>query len=118
MYGERITGMNDPPGGTMLYDRAIAIHQILDGTSQTIVLAEDSKFLDGQWINGRNIFDQAYPINRVPAFENDMAQRTPGGANAVLADGSARFFAETLELRILAALCTCAGHEVIDRSGY
>jgi hypothetical protein len=95
----------------MLYDRAIRLEHIKDGASRTLIVAEDSAWPDGQWINGRNLFDQAFPINRAPPFENDIRSNHPGGAHATLADGSARFLNETIDLRVLAALCTRAGGE-------
>ena len=113
IYGERITSPNNPPKGAMLYDRALQVRDIRDGTSQTLILSEDSKFPDGQWINGRNIFDQAYAINRAPAFENDIRSDHPSGANGLLCDGSARFLSESMSLEILAAICTRAGGELI-----
>jgi prepilin-type N-terminal cleavage/methylation domain-containing protein/prepilin-type processing-associated H-X9-DG protein len=112
IYGERITGPNNPPKGVMLYDRSIAIRDILDGTSTTLMVSEDSSFLDGQWINGRNVFDQAYAINRAPSFENDIRSLHPGGANGLYCDGSARFLEETMPMRVLAAICTRAGSEI------
>jgi len=114
MYGERITSPNSPPKGAMLIDVAVSFRKITDGTSKTIVVAEDSRFGDGEWINGRNIFDQAFAINSAPAFENDMRSEHPGGAQCVLADGSVRFLAETLNLNVLAAFCTRAGGEITD----
>ena len=47
----------------MLYDTKISTAHIQDGLSQTLLLGEDSHFDDGQWINGRNVFDQAFAIN-------------------------------------------------------
>jgi prepilin-type N-terminal cleavage/methylation domain-containing protein/prepilin-type processing-associated H-X9-DG protein len=113
IYGERIASPNNPPKGVMLYDRAISIAEISDGTSNTLIVAEDSDFADGQWINGRNVFDQAFAINQAPAFENDIRSKHPGGANAVFCDGSARFLAETMPLPTLAGICTRAGGEVV-----
>jgi len=72
IFGERITSPNNPPKGVMLIDQAVSIRDITDGTSHTLIVAEDSKSPDAQWINGRNIFDQAFPINQAPAFENDI----------------------------------------------
>jgi prepilin-type N-terminal cleavage/methylation domain-containing protein/prepilin-type processing-associated H-X9-DG protein len=115
IYGERITSPNSPPKGVMLYDRAISISKIRDGTSQTLVISEDCDFSDGQWINARNVFDQAFAINQAPAFENDIRSKHPGGANGVFGDGSARFLAETMDLKTLAAICTRAGGEIIQR---
>ncbi|QDV36098.1 DUF1559 family PulG-like putative transporter [Tautonia plasticadhaerens] len=118
IYGERITSPNNPPKGPMLYDRAFPVAAIRDGTSQTIFIAEDSAWGDGQWIYARNVFDQAFAINTAPGFENDIRSDHPGGALALLGDGSARFLKETIALRPLAALCTRAGGEVISADQY
>jgi prepilin-type N-terminal cleavage/methylation domain-containing protein/prepilin-type processing-associated H-X9-DG protein len=112
IYGERIISPNNPPKGAMLYDRALRMADILDGASQTLIVSEDSGFIDGQWINGRNVFDQAFAINRAPKFENDIRSLHPGGANGLFCDGSARFLEQTMEMRVLAAICTRAGGEV------
>ncbi|WP_169972746.1 DUF1559 domain-containing protein [Tautonia rosea] len=114
IYGERITSPNNPPKGTMLYDRTVPIAMIRDGTSTTLLISEDSVFSDGQWIYARNVMDQAFAINKAPAFENDIRSEHPGGANALFADGSARFLKETMALRPLAAICTRAGGEIIS----
>lgn len=113
IYGERITGRNSPPKGTMLYTRAVTIADIQDGTSHTLIVSEDSAWRDGQWINGLNLFDQAFPINRAPAFENDIRSEHPGGALGVFSDGSVRFLSESMDLDVLAAICTRAGNEMV-----
>ena len=114
IFGERITSPNNPPKGVMLFDRAVSMAEIIDGTSQTLILAEDSSFSDGQWINARNIFDQAYSINRAPDFENDIRSEHPRGAHGLFCDGSVRFLEESMDLPTLAAICTRAGREVIQ----
>jgi prepilin-type N-terminal cleavage/methylation domain-containing protein len=111
IYGERITGPNNPPKGTMLFDRPVSIAMIRDGAAQTAIVSEDAGWVDGQWINGRNIFDQAFAINRAPPYENDIRSDHPAGANLLLADGAARFVHESIDLKVLAALCTRAGGE-------
>ena len=111
IYGERITSPNNPPKGTMLHDVAIALRDVTDGSSNTLIVAEDSGWSDGQWINGRNIFDQAFPINQAPSFENDIRSEHSQGANAARCDGSVGFLSEGIDLRVLAALCTRAGGE-------
>ncbi|MDX1962754.1 MAG: DUF1559 domain-containing protein [Pirellulales bacterium] len=108
IYGERISRPNDPPRGILIYDQAFRARQITDGLSHTIIVGEDSQFTDGQWINGRNIFDQAFAINAAPPFENDIRSGHPRGAQVVLADASVHFLREELSLRTLAALCTRA----------
>lgn len=114
IYGERITGPNQPPKGVMLYDRPIAIAMIPDGTAFTLIVSEDSGWRDGQWINGRNIFDQAFAINNREPNENDIRSEHPGGAHGLFCDGSVRFLHETLNLRTLAGLCTRAGREILS----
>ncbi|HOA51884.1 MAG: DUF1559 domain-containing protein [Thermogutta sp.] len=113
IYGERITSPNNPPKGMMLYDQALTVADVIDGTSNTLIVSEDSDFRDGQWINGLNVFDQAYAINKAPAFENDIRSKHPGGANGLFTDASVRFLAETMDLSVLAAICTRAGGEVV-----
>lgn len=114
IFGERIMSPNDPPKGAMVYDRSFRIRDIRDGLGTTLVISEDSGSLDGQWINGRNLFDQAFPINAAPPFENDIRSRHPGGANGLFCDGSARFLGETIARETLAAICTRDGREVVE----
>jgi prepilin-type processing-associated H-X9-DG protein len=101
----------------MLYERAIRIKEITDGTSYTLIVAEDSGWEDGQWINGLNIFDQAYAINYEPPpgvyRENEIRSEHPGGANGVFCDSSVRFLSENMDTRALAAICTRSGSEVV-----
>ena len=113
IYGERILSQNDPPSGVMIYDRAMRFRDITDGTSSTLAVSEDAKFRDGQWINARNLFDQAYRINGAPKFENDIRSFHPSGAEGLFADGSVRFLQETMDLDVLAAICTRNGEEVV-----
>lgn len=110
---------NFPEKGILIHDtivpgypppRAIRIQDIADGTSNTLIVAEDTRgATDPEWINGLNVMDQAFAINA--AKENDISSHHPGGANTLFADGHARFFSEDLDLPVLAALCTRAGDE-------
>jgi prepilin-type N-terminal cleavage/methylation domain-containing protein len=111
IYGERILSQNNPPGGVMLIDQAVAISQIADGTSRTLIVGEDTRHPDGQWINGRNLFDQAMRVNRAPLVENDLFSDHPGGAHGLAADASVHFLSEQTDLSALAAACTRAGGE-------
>ena len=113
IYGERITSPNDPPKGTMLYEVPIAAEHIKDGLSNTLIVAEDTRFPDGQWINGRNVFDQSTAINRAETWENDIRSDHPSGAQGVRADGSVHFMAETMDVGVLAALCTRDGGDFV-----
>ncbi|MFK8112508.1 MAG: DUF1559 domain-containing protein [Rubripirellula sp.] len=113
IYGERIVSTNDPPRGVMIHDQAIRFRDITDGTARTLMISEDANFPDGQWINAKNLFDQAFSINRAPKFENDIRSMHPQGANGLFADGSVSFLNENIDLELLAALCTRNGDERI-----
>lgn len=115
IIGERITSPNQPAKGALVHDRAYRIGDLTDGASATILVGEDSRSTDGQWANGRNLFDQGFPINQGPAFENDLRSDHPaGGVHAAFGDGSARFLRQSLAPRIVAALCTRAGGETAE----
>lgn len=113
IFGERINSKNDPPKGCMIFDAPISIGDITDGTSNTLIVAEDSQFSDGQWINGRNVFDQAFPINSAPEFENDIRSNHPGGANGVFADGHVQFLSESIQPYTLGGICSRASGEIL-----
>lgn len=117
--------------GTLLYDvptssngrltgvkpaRAVRAADILDGLTNTIMVAEDSMNQDGQWISGGNVMEVAYTVNdpAVAVFDNEIRSYHPGGANSINADGSVRFLAETMTREIVAALSTRANGEVVD----
>jgi len=114
IYGERIISRNDPPRGVMIHDQAIRFRDIIDGTMRTMMISEDAGFPDGQWINARNLFDQAFSINRAPKFENDIRSMHPAGAIGLFADGSVSFLDENMNLELLAALCTRNGREFLE----
>jgi prepilin-type N-terminal cleavage/methylation domain-containing protein/prepilin-type processing-associated H-X9-DG protein len=106
--------------GVLIYERPIPISQIADGTSSTIIVAEDTgrgAAFDGQWANGQNIFDESGPINdrSLPPYrwqDNEMWSDHPQGVQALFCDGSVRFLFDEIDLEILAALCTRAGDEI------
>jgi prepilin-type processing-associated H-X9-DG protein len=116
MYGERITSPNNPPKGLMIYDTTFQKREVTDGIAQTIIVSEDSTNSGGEWINGLNVFDQAYAINQAPAIENDMRSEHKGGVNSLFADGSVKFLNQYMDLKIVAAICTREGGELIDRN--
>jgi prepilin-type N-terminal cleavage/methylation domain-containing protein/prepilin-type processing-associated H-X9-DG protein len=98
--------------GTFLYDRAVKISEITDGTSHTLALAEDTGrgwLMDGEWINGENIYDVSNLINTQQ--HNEIWSDHPGGAMALWCDGSVTLLAATMELPVLRSICTRAGSD-------
>lgn len=113
IYGERILTTNYPPRGVFIHDQGIRFRDVTDGLTRTLMISEDADFRDGQWINAWNLFDQAFPINRAPSFENDIRSMHPQGANGLFADGSVAFMNESMELELLASICTRNGNEQV-----
>jgi len=113
LAGERITSPNSPMKGPLIHERRFAEREVVDGLSKTIFVAECSSgaWSDGQWINGRNLFDQAFAINH-PTWEDEIRSRhAGGGALALFGDGTVRFLVDSTDRRVVAAACTRAGGE-------
>lgn len=105
--------------GVMLYNRGVAFHEITDGTSWTIAVAEDTgrgRKWDGEWINGENIFDQHNRINTQQ--HNEIWSDHPEGAHALHCDGSVQFLHKIMNVSVLRSSCTRNGEELAASSDY
>ena len=125
--------------GCLFEGRGVKISDILDGTSNTIMVMEASSYEtgtpktydNGSWIVGTNIFRKTKaPINYKPtcshfksgtfdwgcsecsAYQYEARSRHPSGLNALFADGSCRFVSQTVDMDALAAALTRACGEV------
>jgi prepilin-type processing-associated H-X9-DG protein len=124
--------------GTLEKNVLTRITDITDGTANTILLAEDAG-RPREWLAGRAGPDQAVtgcgwtgfnnPLNIQGSTPDGQARPGPcalncsnrgelysfhpGGANVVFADGSVHFLRAGMSIRVLAALVTRAGGEVI-----
>jgi prepilin-type N-terminal cleavage/methylation domain-containing protein len=118
LTGERITSPNNPEKGVLIHDRGFAEREIRDGLSKTILVGECSRgpWPDGQWINGRNLFDQAYAVNW-PTWEDELRSRHTSGAQALFGDGAVRMLSDTTDWQVLAAACTRNGQEAVAIPG-
>ncbi len=122
--------------GVLLFgqDQQIGMRDILDGSSQTIVLGESPEGLHSIWVGHKNLFDQSAPISahvqpgtswtscstslksregNFCDFGQEFHSYHPGGANFLMVDGSARFVTEQLDLKIFSALLSRRGNEII-----
>jgi prepilin-type N-terminal cleavage/methylation domain-containing protein/prepilin-type processing-associated H-X9-DG protein len=128
--------------GAMRRDEVTRITQITDGTSNTILVAEDAgrpafynasrQIYDpvgkeGGWAdpNGAFSLDGAYPDGTIQgpcpmncSNNSEMYSFHTGGANVVFADGSVHFLNQSISLCVLAKLMTRAGGEVLSGGDY
>jgi len=116
-YGGNYGAAQSSPAanGVLLYDRAVSLREVTDGASHTLAVLEDSGrgwLMDGEWINGENIFDVSLPVNL--QLHNEIWSDHPGGAMTLRCDGSAMLLEESLDVAVLRALCTRAGEESLQ----
>jgi prepilin-type N-terminal cleavage/methylation domain-containing protein/prepilin-type processing-associated H-X9-DG protein len=124
------TATNNPERGVLILASALALKDILDGTSQTLLVGEAPEGIHSLWISPRNVFDQSAPISQrrsdsspypscqLPGvfcdFGQEMSSYHAGGANALFADGSVKFLRSTTANTVVAAVCSRAGGETLD----
>jgi type II secretory pathway pseudopilin PulG len=99
--------------GVFLYDHSVKFADITDGTSFTLALAEDTGrgwAMDGEWINGENIYDVSNLINTQQ--HNEIWSDHPSGAMVLWCDGGSTLLSELTEFTVLKAFCTRAGNEM------
>lgn len=102
---------NDPKAGIFGYDRKTRIRDIMDGTSNTLMISEATD-RDIPWAQGGRTlkgFSQKPYING----PDGIGGPSPGGCNVGFADGSVRFLSEDIDPSVAEALATMAGGEVI-----
>jgi hypothetical protein len=115
----------DRRAGIFGYDRRTALADLTDGPSYTLLILETTREV-GPWarggpatVRGLVTTDNPYlgtgrPWGGTHFAENTVLSRGSSiGCNAALADGSVRFLAESVSPRVLEALATTAGGEVV-----
>ena len=98
------------PGGTrgvLGFDKSLRLNEIVDGASNTVMVAEATD--GGPWFAGG--FGTARRIESW--IESEAWSNHPGGGNVLLADGSVRFLASTIDLQTLRHLATAQGADLI-----
>jgi prepilin-type N-terminal cleavage/methylation domain-containing protein/prepilin-type processing-associated H-X9-DG protein len=134
-----LNNINDPRiVGAMQRDALTRFTDITDGTSNTILVAEDagrSPFynqqrqvfdpagMQGGWADGNGAFsiDGSNPDGSIPgpcamncSNNSELYSFHTGGVNVVYADGSVHFLRDNIDLCVLAALTTRSGNETVQ----
>ena len=136
------SGMIDRPASrdsALPVNVLVRLTDITDGTSETILYAEDAgrpelwrngrlvpgKLISGGPWAGRNLIwgmpadpNPPWPCAINCSNDREIYSFHPGGANALFADGSVHFLKESISIRVLAALVTRAGGEVVSASEF
>ena len=129
--------------GVLTPNRMTRLNEITDGTSNTILLTEsagrprwwqagkagpDQTITGGPWAAGHpgitlqgSEFDGSKRLGRCAincTNDHEVYCFHSGGANAVFADGSVHFLRASMSIRVLAALATRAGGEVVSADDF
>jgi type II secretory pathway pseudopilin PulG len=105
--------VTSPKAGCFAYNRVTRIQDITDGTSNTAMISESSKYA-GAWAAGgrptiRSLTAQPY-ING----PDGLGDSHPGGCLIGLADGSVRFFSDKVDPKLMEAIVTINGGEIVN----
>lgn len=127
---------NTSPGkvatnGVISYQGGVPFRRITDGTSNTAIISEsgwgdpDSQGTRAWWIGSANTWfynarNVTYALNSAPLptpIRNDagLGSEHPGGCHFGMADGSAQFLSEDIELAVLFAYASRDGGELLER---
>jgi prepilin-type N-terminal cleavage/methylation domain-containing protein/prepilin-type processing-associated H-X9-DG protein len=121
--------------GLLFLNSAVILEEILDGSSNTLLVGERRLEADLGWASGTRatLRNTGTPINptrmagRVgapaatppaPNFVGGFSSYHPGGANVVFGDGSVRFLKDSIDAVILGRLGNRGDGEVIDGDRY
>jgi prepilin-type N-terminal cleavage/methylation domain-containing protein/prepilin-type processing-associated H-X9-DG protein len=129
------------PDSVLMVNAMCRLRDIIDGTSQTILYAEDAGrpqlwhkdrrevpgtlVSGGPWASRNLIWGERTEADPPPwpcaincTNDREVYSFHRGGANAVFADGSVTFLNAGMSIRTLAALVTRAGGEVVSAADY
>jgi prepilin-type processing-associated H-X9-DG protein len=102
----------DKRAGIFGYNRKVGIRDITDGTANTI-MAMDVVGKLGPWARGGSATIRSLTAEPYLNGPDGIGGNFAGGANFVFADGSVRFISQNIDPKVMRALATMAGGEVI-----
>ena len=100
--------------GIFGYERATKMRDITDGTSNTVMISDVTAKTRGPWAQGGTSTIRALTSKPYVNGEDGIGSPHVGGFHAALTDGSVRFISQNINEKILEALATRAGGEVIN----
>jgi prepilin-type processing-associated H-X9-DG protein len=110
--------------GSFQHQQGIRLAEFIDGTSNTLMAGERSSRIEhSTWVGVVPEGDEAFarilgiadhPPNSDDGHLDDFMSQHPGGTNFILADGSVRMIAETVDLAVYTAQATRGGGEAVS----
>jgi prepilin-type N-terminal cleavage/methylation domain-containing protein len=94
----------------------VSITEIFDGSSYTICISEVVDRLEdehGLWADGRSCISHDNGAINVDNSD-EIFSFHPGGAHVVLSDGATRFLSESIDPKLVGALCSRKGRENVQ----
>ena len=104
----------DDKKGIFGFDRATRLQDVTDGTSNTVMVSDAAAKTRGPWAQGGKSTIRALTTKPYINGEDGIGSPHTGGLHVLLADGSVRFVSQNIDAKILEALATRAGGEVIN----
>jgi prepilin-type processing-associated H-X9-DG protein len=106
--------MHTAKTGVFGYDREIRFRDMTDGTSNTMGVAEAVKNR-GAWGAGGKATIRALTTKPYINGPDGLAGQDKTGLNVLYMDGSVRFLSSNIDPKVMEALSTTRGGEVIPR---